>query len=77
MAGLHFWHILTPMAAQVTVLSPDAPEPLLQLEPDRVYAIGGIVDRTVRKGVTLEFAAQQGMQVGAAGRQHRLPQRSM
>ncbi|GIM05742.1 hypothetical protein Vretimale_10224, partial [Volvox reticuliferus] len=42
---------------QVVVLSPDAAEPLLDLDSERhVYVIGGIVDRTHRKGLTLKFA---------------------
>ncbi|GIM05741.1 hypothetical protein Vretimale_10224, partial [Volvox reticuliferus] len=41
----------------VVVLSPDAAEPLLDLDSERhVYVIGGIVDRTHRKGLTLKFA---------------------
>ena len=48
------------------MLSPDAAEPLLDLDPSRVYAIGGIVDRSVRKGVTLEFAEREGIEVRSA-----------
>ncbi len=44
--------------AQLVVLSPDAEEPLTRLEPDCVYVVGGIVDRSVRKGVTSEFAVR-------------------
>ncbi|GIL62907.1 hypothetical protein Vafri_17110 [Volvox africanus] len=41
----------------VVVLSPDAAEPLLDLDSERcVYVIGGIVDRTHRKGLTLKYA---------------------
>jgi hypothetical protein len=41
---------------QVVVLSPDAVEPLLNIEPGTVYVVGGIVDRTVVKGTTAGFA---------------------
>jgi len=46
---------------QVVMLSPDAGEPLLHLEPHLVYCIGGIVDRTVRKGVTRDWASGSGV----------------
>ena len=45
-----------PAPTQITVLSPDATEPLLALESGRVYCIGGIVDRTVKRGLTLQYA---------------------
>ena len=38
------------------VLSPDAELPLLQLDLAKVYCIGGIVDRTVKRGTTLSYA---------------------
>ncbi|KAJ1447280.1 hypothetical protein M885DRAFT_543373 [Pelagophyceae sp. CCMP2097] len=44
----------------VTYLSPDAPEPLQSLEAGRTYVIGGIVDRTVRKGASYEAALARG-----------------
>lgn len=43
-------------AAQLVVLSPDAPEPLLLLDPSKAYVVGGIVDRSVRKFITADFA---------------------
>jgi Trm5-related predicted tRNA methylase len=45
------------------MLSPDAPEPLSQLDSSTVYCIGGIVDRTVCKGITLGWASEQGVAV--------------
>lgn len=47
-----------PDLPQVVMLSPDAEEPLLQLEQGKVYVVGGIVDRSVRKGVTRGFAVR-------------------
>lgn len=41
---------------QIVILSPDAELPLLALDPGKVYCIGGIVDRTVKKGITLGYA---------------------
>ncbi|KAK9816432.1 hypothetical protein WJX72_000139 [[Myrmecia] bisecta] len=43
-------------AGKVVVLSPDAEEALEALEDDKVYCIGGIVDRTPKKFVTQQFA---------------------
>ncbi|PNG99780.1 tRNA methyltransferase 10 A, partial [Tetrabaena socialis] len=43
-------------ADKVVVLSPDAAEPLLQVDGAHAYVIGGIVDRTHRKGLTLKYA---------------------
>ena len=40
----------------MVVLSPDAELPLLQLDLTKVYCIGGIVDRTVKRGTTLSYA---------------------
>ena len=36
----------------------DAPEPMLKYDSSKVYVIGGIVDRTVRKGITSAFAVR-------------------
>ena len=41
-------------------LSPDAAEPLTSLDPERVYVIGGIVDRQVDPGLSLGSAARAG-----------------
>ncbi len=47
-----------PPQIKVVVLSPDAEAPLSDgpLDPGRAYIIGGIVDRSVQKGITLGFA---------------------
>ena len=52
---------------QVVLLSPDATVPLMDMDPDLVYAIGGIVDRSVQKGVTLSFAEEQCIEVSIVG----------
>ncbi|KAL4436609.1 hypothetical protein ABPG75_003748 [Micractinium tetrahymenae] len=51
---------LFPAGQLVVVLSPDAEEPLGTLEQDKVYVIGGLVDRTVQKGASLRLAQRHG-----------------
>ncbi|KXZ54521.1 hypothetical protein GPECTOR_4g586 [Gonium pectorale] len=46
----------------IVVLSPDAEQPLLDLDLGRVYVIGGIVDRSIIRGVTAGFAAEHGLE---------------
>ena len=38
--------------ASVVLLSPDAPQPLEAIDPARTYVVGGLVDRSPRKGIT-------------------------
>ena len=47
------------------MLSPDAELPLTEIDmnPGRVFCIGGVVDRSVRKGLTLGFANENGISV--------------
>lgn len=40
----------------IIIMSPDAQEPLAAVDPSKVYVIGGIVDKTVQKGLTKQFA---------------------
>lgn len=68
--GAHSWplnkhqeHILDLYAAEdLIVLSPDSDEPLLELDPAKAYVIGGIVDRSVCKGLTSGFGSRYGLQ---------------
>jgi hypothetical protein len=58
-------HVLFAPVMQVIVMSPDAEEALMPqggtpLDPDAVYVIGGIVDRTIKKGMTLQYAVSEG-----------------
>ncbi|KAG2425676.1 hypothetical protein HXX76_013518 [Chlamydomonas incerta] len=63
-SGANGWRVVKleegPAAAfgpdRVVVLSPDAEEALEGVDGEHVYVIGGIVDRTVRKGLTVKFA---------------------
>lgn len=50
-------------SSQLVLLSPDAPEPLMAVDNSKVYVVGGIVDKTVQKGITFSFAQQQGLPV--------------
>ncbi|VDN10058.1 unnamed protein product [Dibothriocephalus latus] len=43
-------------ASKLVYLSPDAHSPLLDIELDTIYVIGGLVDENVRKGVSLAAA---------------------
>jgi len=42
-------------------LSPDAPEVLQEIDPDKIYIIGGIADTHIQKGLTLRKAQDQGI----------------
>lgn len=44
----------------IIVLSPDAEEALSTVDEDTVYVVGGLVDRTVKKGITTKLAADHG-----------------
>ena len=67
--GLDAWHITRLERSamdsfekdSIVVLTPDAPDTLEVFDPDKVYVIGGIIDRSVRKAVTLEWAAAHGV----------------
>ncbi|KAL6750918.1 hypothetical protein V8C86DRAFT_2795832 [Haematococcus lacustris] len=48
---------------QVVMLSPDAEHPLVGLQPGRVYVIGGIVDRTIHKQLTADYAKAHGLEL--------------
>merc|ERR1719498_1013293 len=47
---------------RLVVLSPDAEEDLEEVDESRIYVIGGIVDRTVRKLQSRDQAEAQGAQ---------------
>lgn len=42
-------------------LTPDSDTPLMDLDPKKVYCIGGIVDRTVAKGHSLRWAQEHSL----------------
>ena len=45
----------------IVILSPDSETTLTHLDKNKIYVIGGIVDRTVRKGATLQRAMEMGV----------------
>ncbi|GLI59957.1 hypothetical protein VaNZ11_002012 [Volvox africanus] len=47
---------------EIVILSPDAAAPLMALDERRVYVVGGIVDRSVVRGVTAGFAANHSLE---------------
>ncbi len=49
---------------EVVYLTPDARVPLEKLNPQRIYVIGGLVDKTVRKKISLRRARELGVAVG-------------
>lgn len=57
-------------------LSPDAPQVLLEFDSACVYVVGGIVDKTVRKAVTLGAAREAGVRAMRLPIQEYLPQRA-
>lgn len=58
----HHHHVLELYAAdQLVLLSPDAEAALLSLDASKVYVVGGIVDKTVQKGMTIGFAQDHGL----------------
>jgi len=48
---------------QLVYLSPDAEHDLTEILPEKVYVIGGIVDRTVKKGLSLRRAKDYQVEV--------------
>jgi len=47
----------------IVYLSPDAEQELSDIQPEKVYVIGGIVDRTVKKGLSLSRAKEHKVEV--------------
>mmetsp|Transcript_12375 Transcript_12375/g.24876 ORF Transcript_12375/g.24876 Transcript_12375/m.24876 type:complete len:350 (+) Transcript_12375:69-1118(+) len=53
--------------SNMCVLSPDATEPLIDIDESKIYIVGGLVDRTIKKHATSRFAQENGIEC------HRLP----
>ncbi|KFG66267.1 tRNA (guanine-N1)-methyltransferase [Toxoplasma gondii RUB] len=51
-----YWEVFS--REEVVVLSPDADEELLSVEADKVYVVGGLVDRTISRSETFRQAEQ-------------------
>jgi len=54
-----YWEVFDPQ--KLVVLSPDAEEVMDKVDEDEVYVIGGLVDRSVKKGCTLTQAHSVGL----------------
>lgn len=48
--------------SKICMLSPDATEPLLEIDESKIYVVGGLVDRTIRKHATSRFAQENGIE---------------
>jgi tRNA (guanine9-N1)-methyltransferase len=59
----------------VVVLSPDSQNVLKEVSKDKVYVIGGIVDRSVRKGRTKDFAVEESVECARLPVQEYIPNR--
>lgn len=46
---------------KLVYLSPDATDVLMEIDPDKIYIIGGIADTHIQKGLTLRKARDQGI----------------
>ncbi|KAK1934030.1 putative protein,putative protein [Babesia divergens] len=55
----NYWEVYD--TQNIVVLSPDAEEYLEEMEPDKVYVIGGLVDRNIKKKTTLAQAQDHGL----------------
>lgn len=62
-------------ADQLILLSPDATEVLQEIQSDKVYVIGGIVDRSVRKAITLNSGSEHGVKTVRLPIQEHVPDR--
>jgi hypothetical protein len=60
----------------LVMLSPDAEEPLEEFDPNKIYIIGGIVDRTVNKSRTLQKSKELEIEVKRLPIQEYLPNRT-
>eukprot|EP00603_Paraphysomonas_imperforata_P002245 CAMPEP_0114418386 /NCGR_PEP_ID=MMETSP0103-20121206/3468_1 /TAXON_ID=37642 ORGANISM="Paraphysomonas imperforata, Strain PA2" /NCGR_SAMPLE_ID=MMETSP0103 /ASSEMBLY_ACC=CAM_ASM_000201 /LENGTH=268 /DNA_ID=CAMNT_0001586739 /DNA_START=108 /DNA_END=914 /DNA_ORIENTATION=+ len=46
---------------EIVMLSPDAEDVLQEIDQNKIYVVGGIVDRTVRNNLTLDKALDEGV----------------
>nr|CUU00331.1 hypothetical transcript [Hymenolepis microstoma] len=43
---------------EIIYLSPDAPDPLIEIKKDAVYVVGGLIDESIKKGRSLDEATK-------------------
>ncbi|CAI5719937.1 unnamed protein product [Peronospora farinosa] len=60
---------------KLVYLSPDSPNVLKKIDPEKIYVIGGIVDKSRRKGATLNAATEAGITTARLPIQENIPER--
>uniref|UniRef100_A0AAV1VPA9 tRNA (guanine(9)-N(1))-methyltransferase n=1 Tax=Peronospora matthiolae TaxID=2874970 RepID=A0AAV1VPA9_9STRA len=60
---------------QLVYLSPDSPNVLNKIDPEKIYVVGGIVDRSRKKGATLNAALEAGVTTVRLPIQEYIPER--
>lgn len=48
-------------AKDIVYLTPDSPNPLSNVEPDKVYVIGGFVDDNIKRNTSMDICKMQGL----------------
>jgi tRNA (guanine9-N1)-methyltransferase len=49
---------------KLVYLTPDSPNALTEFDPEKIYVIGGLVDETTTKNVSLQFAGEKQISTG-------------
>ncbi|KAE9360182.1 hypothetical protein PR003_g352 [Phytophthora rubi] len=83
--GASYWHIQWRRGAdsvaehfspdELVYLSPDSPNVLERMDPSKIYVIGGIVDKSRKKGATLNAATEAGITTVRLPIQENIPER--
>ncbi|KAG6617325.1 tRNA (guanine-N(1)-)-methyltransferase [Phytophthora cinnamomi] len=60
---------------ELVYLSPDSPNVLEKMDPTKIYVIGGIVDKSRKKGATLDAATDAGITTVRLPIQENIPER--
>uniref|UniRef100_M4BYY6 tRNA (guanine(9)-N(1))-methyltransferase n=1 Tax=Hyaloperonospora arabidopsidis (strain Emoy2) TaxID=559515 RepID=M4BYY6_HYAAE len=60
---------------QLVYLSPDSPNVLNKIDPEKIYVVGGIVDKSRKKGATLNAALEAGVTTVRLPIQEYIPER--
>ncbi|RLN70189.1 hypothetical protein BBJ28_00000262 [Nothophytophthora sp. Chile5] len=62
-------------SSELVYLSPDSPNVLSSMDPKKTYVIGGIVDKSRKKGATLNAATQVGITTARLPIREHIPER--
>ncbi|EGZ21400.1 hypothetical protein PHYSODRAFT_557474 [Phytophthora sojae] len=83
--GASHWHVQWRRGAdsvaehfspdELVYLSPDSPNVLEKMDPTKIYVIGGIVDKSRKKGATLNTATEAGIRTVRLPIQENIPER--